>query len=675
MTESRLKPGLTRQFGGPTAPTWVTARPDQGQQRRARLVLWNEFLLPSNDSAISAEQSILSLPSPIKAVVTRPHESNDRREYAGMAPQAPTMGRASRSGSCSSRSSWGAGVVAIRPRMSIFVASVTASLAIGSTFTAPAAQTFAFAATAPLASNALAAAAGSCPSLTSLSLPNTTINSAAITPAGNLPPPFPGFPPTPVVETCRVHATVTTPGAGDHIGIDVWMPVSGWNGRFQGVGGSGFVANDVNEMAAAVDAGYSAAGTDAGHTSQSPFPPLDGSFALDSTGHLNWTLIEDFAYRGVHDLAVVGKAVTAAFYGSRATFAYWNGCSTGGRQGMAEAQRYPSDFNGILAGAPAINWQKYVPASLWPELVMQRTGDFLPQCKFDAFQAAAINACDSLGDGVVDGVIGDPLRCQFDPHSLVGTSTPCGTITAQDAEVVAKIVAGPRTTSGNFLWYGLTWGAPFAGPVANPFSGLANTTTSGGKTIGAPFPLVLQYLGTWVQRNPPVPEGTWDWTTTTYDQFDQLFQQSVEMFGAVMGTDNPDLRGFKTAGGKLVMWHGLADQLIFPQGTINYYNRVQRLMGGTDDTTDFARLFLAPGVTHCGLFAPGPVPEDPLGQLVQWVENGKAPASLNGVVRDPTGAVTATRPICEYPNVAAYNGHGPTTAASSFTCRRSSSDT
>ena len=140
---------------------------------------------------------------------------------------------------------------------------------------------------------------------------------------------------------------------------------------------------------------------------------LDGSFALDSNGRLNRPLIEDFAFRGVHDLAVVGKAVTAAYYGARAKFAYWNGCSTGGRQGMAEAQRYPNDFDGILAGAPAINWQKYVPASLWPELVMQRSGDFLPQCKFDTFQAAAIKACDSLGDGVVDGVIGDPLACHF----------------------------------------------------------------------------------------------------------------------------------------------------------------------------------------------------------------------------------------------------------------------
>jgi feruloyl esterase len=182
---------------------------------------------------------------------------------------------------------------------------------------------------------------------------------------------------------------------------------------------------------------------------------------------------------------------------------------------------------------------------------------------------------------------------------------------------------------------------------------------------------VLEYMGTWVQQNPPAPTGTWDWTTTTHRQFDRLFRRSEKTFGKVMGTDDPDLRAFKRAGGKLMMWQGLADQLIFPQGTINYYNRVQRIMGGSSATTDFARLFLAPGVTHCG-FGPGPQPEDQLGQLVSWVENGQAPAALNGVVRDPsTRAVTATRPICMYPNTAAYTGRGPTTDASSFTCRPS----
>ena len=209
------------------------------------------------------------------------------------------------------------------------------------------------------------------------------------------------------------------------------------------------------------------------------------------------------------------------------------------------------------------------------------------------------------------------------------------------------------------MWYGLEPGASFAG--------IANTTTSDGTTVGAPYPLNLEYLGTWVQQNPPVPAGTWDWTTTTYDRFDQLFQRSVELFGDVMGTDNPDLRGFKKAGGKLVVYHGLADQLIFPRGTIDYYNRVQQSTG--QGTGDFARLFLAPGMAHCA-GGPGAQPDHPLSQLVDWVENGEAPRSLNGVVHDPnTGAVTATRPICMYPKVAVYKGSGPTTQASSFACR------
>ena len=491
------------------------------------------------------------------------------------------------------------------------------------------------------AASPAAAAASPCASLTTLSLPNTTINSAVDTPAAGTVP-----------QTCRVHATVNTPGVTDEIGIDVWMPVDGWNGRFQGVGGGGYSTGSPNSLAGPVAAGYSAASTDGGHTGASSFT---GSFALDSAGRLNWPLIQDFAYRALHDLAVVGKTVTAAFYGSRAKFSYWNGCSTGGRQGLSEAQRYPADYDGILAAAPAINWQKFIPAELWPQLVMLLSGNFLPQCKFAAFQAAAIQACDTVGDGVADGVIGDPFACRFDPSSLVGTSTSCGTITAADANVVARIVNGPRTTSGDFLWYGLTWGSSFGG--------LANTTATG----GAPFPIALAHLGTWVQQTPPVPAGTWDWTTTTHERYDQLFQQSVELYSDVIGTDNPDLSGFKKAGGKLIIWHGLVDQLIFPQGTTNYYERVIDEIGGRSRTEKFARLFLAPGVAHCA-GGPGPQPDNPLDALVKWVEHGKAPETLNAV-RTSSGVVTQSRPLCLYPRVAAYKGRGDPMSAASFVCR------
>jgi Tannase and feruloyl esterase len=538
------------------------------------------------------------------------------------------------------------------PRMRGAVAAATilaVSVAVGTAVATPSRD-------GALASSARSAAAP-CDSLTSLSLPNTIINSAVDTPAGTVPPPFPGPPATPVPETCRVHATVTTPGATDQIGIDVWMPVSGWNGRFQGVGGGVYSTGSPTSLAGPVNAGYSAAVTDGGHPSSQA---LTGAFALDGNGRLNWPLIQDFSYRALHDLAVVGKAVTAAFFGTRAKFSYWNGCSTGGRQGLSEAQRYPADYDGILAAAPAINWQKFIPAEFWPDLVMLRSGDVLPQCKFNAFQSAAIAACDKVGDDIVDGVIGDPLACKFDPSSLVGTSTACGTITAQDAAVVAKIVDGPSTTSAKFLWYGLTWGASF--------SGLANTTTTAGGTAVVPFPVALAHLGTWVQQNPPVPTGTWDWMATTYDQYDLLFQQSVEMYSDVIGTDNPDLSGFKMAGGKVVIWHGQADQLIFPQGTIDYFQRVADVMGGEKKTEDFARLFLAPGVAHCA-GGPGPQPDNPLNALIEWVEHGTAPSTLNGVIRNQE-TVTATRPICLFPEVATYKGKGDPTDASNFVCRR-----
>jgi feruloyl esterase len=509
----------------------------------------------------------------------------------------------------------------------------------------------------------------------SLSVPNTTIESAVDTPAGAVSNPL-GGPPTPVPESCRVQATVSTPGVvpADQIHVYVWLPVSGWNGRFQGVGGAGYQGGTADGLAGALAGGYAAASTDTGHSNDDGFASFALSpWALKSTGELNWPLIEDFSYRGLHDLAVVGKAVTAAYYGTEAKYSYWNGCSTGGRQGLSEAQRYPDDFNGILAAAPAINWQKFIPAEFWPQLVMLQEGDVLPQCKFDAFQAAAVQACDAVGDGVADGVIGDPSKCAFDPASLVGASTACGAITTQDAAVVAKIFAGPRTTSGDFLWYGLMPGTPF--------SGVAGTTTSGSTTTLSPFPIALEHLGTWTQQAPWVgdpspPVGvppTWDWRTTTYDEFERLFQRSVEVFSSVIGTDEPDLSPFKEAGGKLIIWHGLADELIFPQGSIDYYTRVVEAMGGEGNTTDFARLFLAPGVNHCGGPAGVPQPDVPLSQLVAWVEQGNAPAQLNGVVQDPsTGAVIETRPICMYPDTAEYRGSGPRTKAASFACAQSS---
>jgi hypothetical protein len=480
--------------------------------------------------------------------------------------------------------------------------------------------------------------AGSCQSLTALTLPNTTIDSATVAPASGTVP-----------ASCRVHASTTHPPAGDDVNIDVWMPLEGWNGRFQGVGGGGYSGGNPQSLVLPLSNGYAAAVTDTGHVGGS------GAFALDANGRLNWQLIRDNAYLGVHDMTLVGKAVTAAFYGRQARYAYWNGCSTGGRQGLSEAQRYPDDYDGILSAAPAINWSRFIPAEFWPQLVMLEAQDFLPACKFAAFQAAAIEACDEVGDGVRDGVIGDPAACRFDPSSLVGRSTPCGTITPADAAVVDRIMQGPRTADGQFMWYGLPPGAPF--------SGLAATVTSGDTTTGVPFPIAITHIGTWLLQNPQ-----WDWTTASFEQFEQLFAQSVEEYTSVIGTDNPDLRAFRRSGGRVLIWHGWADQLIFPQGTIDYYQRVADFMGGSRRTEQFARLFMAPGVQHCAGGA-GPAPADPLGALIAWVERGRAPRTLDAVLRDANGNVVQSRPLCLYPDVARYKGRGDVNDASSFRCR------
>ncbi len=474
-------------------------------------------------------------------------------------------------------------------------------------------------------------AAVSCESLAALALPHTTITSAATAPAAD------GLP-----ATCRVHAVVTHPPAGDAVNIDVWMPVDGWSGRFQGAGGGGYAGGLPQALAGPVRQGYAAASTDTGHVGG------DGGFALDANGRLNWPLIRDFAYLGIHDMTVVGKAITAAYYGRPARFAYFNGCSTGGRQGLAEAQRYPDDYDGILSAAPAIHWSRFIPAELWPQVVMLAAGNSVPPCKLAHFRQAAIEACDLVGDGVRDGVIGDPARCRFDPRTQIGRTTPCGTITAGDAEIVARIAEGPRSSSGEFLWYGLAPGTAFAA--------LANA--------GAPFPIAVTHLGTWVLQNP-----AWDWQTATPQLYEQLFVQSVEQYTDVIGTEDPDLRAFKRSGGKVLIWHGQADQLIFPQGAIHYYERVTDAMGGTAKTEDFARLFMAPGVAHCAGGA-GPAPDNPLDALIAWVERGRAPQTLNGVRRDASGAVVQTRPICLYPQVARYRGQGDTNDAASFVCRR-----
>jgi len=466
----------------------------------------------------------------------------------------------------------------------------------------------------------------SCEDLAKVSIPNTTIDSAAIDSNG----------------WCRVDATVTHPPSGDRVKVFIALPVTNWNGRFRGNGGGGFLGGHPSALRGPAAQGYAAGATDTGHEGGS------GKFALDENGRLNWQLIRDNAYLGIHDMTVVGKALTQAFYGKAPRYSYFVGGSTGGRQGLMEAQRFPEDYDGIVSGCPAINWHRFIPAIFWPQVVMVDAKNFVSKAKLEAATAAAIAACDA-SDEVTDRVIDDPLRCDWDPKSLVGTKVDDDTFTEADADVIRKIWEGPRGQDGSFLWHGMARGADL--------SALAGT--SGSPLQGRPFGIPLEWFQYFLLQDPK-----WDFTTLTPAGFEQLWRQSVEQYGAVIGTDDPDLTRFRDRGSKVIIYHGLTDQLIPAEGTVDYYKRVQQRMGGADKTAQFARLFLAPGVDH-GFRGAGPTPVGTMDAIIRWVEEGKAPDELMAEKRD-SGKVIRTRPLFPYPQIAKYKGSGSTDDAENF---------
>ncbi|MFC7385704.1 tannase/feruloyl esterase family alpha/beta hydrolase [Sphaerisporangium rhizosphaerae] len=467
---------------------------------------------------------------------------------------------------------------------------------------------------------------------------------------------FPAAPPlhpeeetlTDVPAWCDLTVTVSHPGAKDHVAIKISLPQDRkkWTGRFQATGGSAYLAGDLGgaPLVSAVKAGYVAAATDAGVGAN----PLDVSgWALTAAGKVNTPLLENFASRSLHDMAVIGKDVAKRFYDRSVSYAYWNGCSTGGRQGYEEAQSRPADFDGILAKAPAINWDRFAVATLWSQAVFNEEKVAPTSCELEAFTAAAVKACDTL-DGVEDGVIDSPHKCGWDPRRLVGTKVVCEdktiVISRATADAVRKVWAGP-VISGRKLWYGPNKGASLAA-LASP---------------GAPFFVADTWVKYFVTQDP-----SFDTTKLTYTSFGRLFRASQRRFNDIIGSDDPDLSAFAKAGGKLLSWHGQTDELVPTQGTVDYRERVERALGGGERVDDFYRLFLLPGVNHCG-GGTGPYPADDLGALVTWVEKGKAPATLAASVSGADGR-TVTRNVCRYPMVARYTGHGDTASAANYRC-------
>ena len=425
--------------------------------------------------------------------------------------------------------------------------------------------------------------------------------------------------------------------------------------RFQGIGSGGSAgAIRYPQLASAVAGGYAAVATDNGHTSTSGF---DGSWAL---GHP--VRLVDFGYRAQHEATVAGKAITAAYYGRPADYAYFVGCSQGGHHALMEAQRYPDDYDGIVAGAPANYWIGLMTGELWSGLATTRDpAQDLPRAKLPVLGAAVMDACDAL-DGLVDGLIDDPRACDFDPGTLLcdaGDGTDC--LTAGEVAAARAIYGGPtRPGTGERIFPGYALGSEhFEAP--DGLGGWARYWSGVDKPGGS----AIDFMRYSVFQDPDHDLRGFDFDAD-WDLANGRVIGTDETLGSALNAVDPDLAAFKAAGGRLISYHGWADALIPGQYAIDYYDSVIESMGGLAETTDFYRLFMAPGVAHCR-GGPGPDRFDAVTALERWVEQGEAPDHLIAA-KVVDGAVQRTRPLCPYPQVARYQGSGSIDDAASFAC-------
>jgi feruloyl esterase len=503
----------------------------------------------------------------------------------------------------------------------------------------------------------VAFAAQDCPSLAKLTLPSTTISRAESVPAGSFQPPtgraIPSLP-----AFCRV-AGVIAPSPDSSIQFEVWMPASGWNGRFQGVGNGGFAGSiSYQQMGDAVAHGYTTASTDTGH---------QATFSDASWARAHPEKIADFGYRAIHGMTANAKTIIRAFYGEGPRHSYFSACSNGGRQALMEAQRYPDDYDGIIAGAPANYWTHLLANSVWNLLALAGDG-YIPSKKLPAIQSAALAACDAL-DGVTDGVIENPSRCHFDPATLAcaGAETD-SCLTAAQVTALKKLYAGGQLAGGKRLFPGYEPGGE-AGPNA----------WAVWITGSAPERSLLFAFGTQFFRNMMFDNPAWDYRTFDADRDTKA---ADEKLASILNATDPDLRRFQARGGKLILYHGWSDAAIAPGNTIHYYESVAAKMGARQERA-FVRLFMVPGMQHCfGGAGPssfgqlsvagGDADHDIDVAIERWVETDIAPERIVAAKHkndfDPKSEVLRTRPLCAYPATAHYTGSGSTDDAASFVC-------
>jgi feruloyl esterase len=470
-----------------------------------------------------------------------------------------------------------------------------------------------------------------------LHLPETVVTAAQEVAGGQFQPPagssdaFKDLPPF-----CRVSLTIK-PSSDSDIRSEVWLPLSGWNGKFLMVGNGAWGGSiQYGALANGVGRGYAVASTDTGHTGS------DASFAM---GHPE--KLVDFAYRSVHETALQGKATVAALYGSAPRLSYFDGCSGGGRQAFMEAQRFPDDFDAIIAGAPGYNrTSSFFQMVMLAQATLKDPASFIPSAKYPAIHRAALDACDAK-DGAADGLVSDPLKCSFDPAAIActGEDGPA-CLTAPQVAAARRIyapVVHPQTGEEIF-------------PGLEPGSELRWGATSGG-----PRPLqVADDLFKFVIFQDP----QWDFRTLDIEKHLPLARK---IDGGMLSPTSTDIHRFIARGGKLLMYHGWADQNISPRSTVNYFAKLKETLGASVVANSVA-LYMVPGMGHCG-GGEGPAAFDMLSALEGWREHGQAPAEILATQR-VGDRVGRTRPLCRFPLVPGYKGTGSLDRAESFVCRQ-----
>ena len=482
-------------------------------------------------------------------------------------------------------------------------------------------------------------AAATCESLSSVKVANAIITAVSVAAGAYAPAAAaakgkagPNF--TDLPAFCDVKV-VSKPSADSNINIEYWLPATNWNGNFLANGNGGWTGTITPAtLADGLRAGYVSAMTDTGH---------EGGSAAFALGHPEKVI--DFGYRAVHEMAVIGKALVQARYESPVRKSYWDGCSAGGRQGLKAAQMYPADFDGIVAGAPAIQFTGRAAQAIWIGQQTHKDADSaLPAAKFAVVHEAVLAACDTL-DKVKDGVLENPRACKFDPKTIqcAGADAPT-CLTAAQVDTVNKIysdVKNPRTGEVYF-------------PGHEPGSEMGWNTMAGANPFGVAIDM-FRYV---VKQ-----DANFDYKTLNFD----ADMTSALKIGSVIDGLDTNLKPFYDRGGKIIQYHGWADPQISSRSSVTYYEGVAKANGGVSKVQANHRLFMVPGMAHCG-GGDGTSTFDMLSALTQWVEQNKAPASIASS-KVANGQTVRTRPLCAYPATAQYSGTGSTDEAANFSCK------